>query len=351
MKQIIALLLVLTSSVLLFGGNIEIISCQLITVGIPHVSEELTVNITYKTENVNENIILPGNTIQLLAFKENKTNYITNVDISGFSGELSTQDKDIVADSFTFKLPSLPNGYDKIEVSLRLTTNSFYPESNRAFSGKVEVDPTEETLPVELSTFTSILSTNNNTISVAWKTASESEMLGYNIFRSENSDLNSAIRVNPTLIIAENSTTGSRYSIIDTEIETNTTYYYWLEIIHLDNLSEFFGHIETRVDFNDDTEEISIPQLTKFRSIYPNPFNPSTSINFYLAKDEKVIINVYNSKGQFIKQIVNSIYNVGSHNVTWDGKDSRGTICASDLYLFKMITTSKNEVIKGILLK
>ncbi|MDA3885659.1 MAG: T9SS type A sorting domain-containing protein [Candidatus Delongbacteria bacterium] len=60
---------------------------------------------------------------------------------------------------------------------------------------------------------------------------------------------------------------------------------------------------------------------------YPNPFNPSTEIEFSLKKDAFVELSVYNSKGQEVTRLVSSKLEKGSFNYTFNAKDQ-----ASGLY-------------------
>jgi hypothetical protein len=50
----------------------------------------------------------------------------------------------------------------------------------------------------------------------------------------------------------------------------------------------------------------------------PNPFNPTTTISFTLAKAGKVTVEVFNSAGQRVDTLVNGSMSAGSHSVTWN---------------------------------
>ncbi|OQY40133.1 MAG: hypothetical protein B6226_00455, partial [Candidatus Cloacimonetes bacterium 4572_65] len=212
----------------------------------------------------------------------------------------------------------------------------------------------EETLPVELSSFTATASSTtsgSSFVAVTWKTGSESEMIGYNVLRSKSNNVDTAFRINQEIIASENLATGSQYSLIDSEVEENNSYYYWLVAMDLNNQSEMFGPIIATILDNNGTEGIVIPRVTSLDNIYPNPFNPSASVSFYMDSTDKVKISVYNAKGQFVKQIANDEYNEGSHSAVWNGKDMNGADCSSGIYFFRMESSSKTEMIKGLLVK
>jgi hypothetical protein len=103
---------------------------------------------------------------------------------------------------------------------------------------------------------------------------------------------------------------------------------------------------------NDDVT-IETPLLTKaiLHSAYPNPFNPSTTISFDLASPEIVSINIYNIKGQLIKNICNKTYDKGTHSIIWDGKDSKGKACGTGVYFYKMTASKTTQSKKMMMIK
>ena len=69
---------------------------------------------------------------------------------------------------------------------------------------------------------------------------------------------------------------------------------------------------------------------------FPNPFNPSTTIDFQLPKESHVSITIFNSNGQLIRTLVDSHLPAGAHRVQWDGLDDSGTHVAAGIYLCRM---------------
>jgi hypothetical protein len=62
---------------------------------------------------------------------------------------------------------------------------------------------------------------------------------------------------------------------------------------------------------------VQVPQRPEIAA-YPNPFNPTTTINFDLIEEGAVKISVYNISGQQVAELVNTSYPAGSHQITWD---------------------------------
>ena len=79
---------------------------------------------------------------------------------------------------------------------------------------------------------------------------------------------------------------------------------------------------------------------------FPNPFNSSTSIQFYLPKEEKVKIEIINNRGQVVMTIVNRVMNAGRHQIIYNPQHF-----SSGLYIYKMKTERFIDVKKMIYIK
>jgi hypothetical protein len=96
------------------------------------------------------------------------------------------------------------------------------------------------------------------------------------------------------------------------------------------------------IDFN--SSQIIIP--TSLKMIYPNPFNPLTSIAFSLQSNDIVTIDAYNVKGQKVDRIIQAEYQQGEHSVSWNAEN-----LASGVYYISFRTTNHQEISKVILMK
>ena len=84
---------------------------------------------------------------------------------------------------------------------------------------------------------------------------------------------------------------------------------------------------------------------------HPNPFNPETMIEYCIKEDSKVLIEIYNIKGQKVKTLVNEFKEAGYHSVIWNGKDSNCKPVASGIYFYRMKTDNYQKIRKMILIK
>ena len=83
---------------------------------------------------------------------------------------------------------------------------------------------------------------------------------------------------------------------------------------------------------------------------YPNPFNPSTTIYFSIAKESIVKLSIFNIKGQKVKTLVNDNLEKGNHSVVWLGKDEADKFVSSGVYFYKIEFDGKTESVKKCLL-
>jgi flagellar hook assembly protein FlgD len=84
---------------------------------------------------------------------------------------------------------------------------------------------------------------------------------------------------------------------------------------------------------------------------YPNPFNPSTTINFSVKEKQQVLIEVFNIKGQKVATLTNKEYDNGSHSVIWNGLDDAERPTSSGVYFYRMKTENYESIKKMILMK
>ena len=81
-------------------------------------------------------------------------------------------------------------------------------------------------------------------------------------------------------------------------------------------------------------EASNIPNVFVLRQNYPNPFNPSTSISYELPKPENVRILIYDLAGRQVRELVNEHKQAGIYTALWDGRNQRGLLVASGLYIY-----------------
>ena len=89
-----------------------------------------------------------------------------------------------------------------------------------------------------------------------------------------------------------------------------------------------------------------LPIKTELTDAYPNPFNPSSTINYGLNTEGHVEIMVYDATGRMIAELVNQNQEAGYHSIVWNASNQ-----ASGMYFAKMIAGDVVQTQKLILLK
>lgn len=82
-----------------------------------------------------------------------------------------------------------------------------------------------------------------------------------------------------------------------------------------------------------DLDEPLQPGTFALHPNHPNPFNPSTRIDFELPAPEQLSLAVYNLRGQLVRSLSSGLLQAGSHRVVWDGRNDAGMAVSSGVYL------------------
>jgi hypothetical protein len=102
-------------------------------------------------------------------------------------------------------------------------------------------------------------------------------------------------------------------------------------------------------DINEGEEDL--PFNFSLSNNYPNPFNPSTKIEYSLPKASNVKIEIYNSLGQLVNVLENSFRNAGRYNLVWNGINSIGNPVSSGIYFYRMSAEGFTLVKKMVLMR
>jgi len=98
-------------------------------------------------------------------------------------------------------------------------------------------------------------------------------------------------------------------------------------------------------------DDIETPIVAKLIGIYPNPFNPSTTISFYATKTESAQITIFNQKGQVVRTWDIDSREDGIKHILWDGMDQNGKPVSSGVYYCQMISGKYSSSRKMVLMK
>jgi hypothetical protein len=84
---------------------------------------------------------------------------------------------------------------------------------------------------------------------------------------------------------------------------------------------------------------------------YPNPFNPSTTIEYSIAEPSFVDLSIFDASGRLVKTLISESKVADSYSVSWDGRNDSGVSVSAGMYLYKIDTGSFVETKKMLLVK
>ena len=103
----------------------------------------------------------------------------------------------------------------------------------------------------------------------------------------------------------------------------------------------------TAVDENAD----AMPRSFELAQNHPNPFNPSTTINYALPQQVAVKLEIFDLMGRRVRKLVNQTQPAGRYAIAWDGRNEQGQQAASGVYFYRLragefVQTKKLTLVK-----
>ncbi|MCE5273129.1 hypothetical protein LLH00_17770 [bacterium] len=114
------------------------------------------------------------------------------------------------------------------------------------------------------------------------------------------------------------------------------------------------GSEKTATDASSGNVPAVLPKSFSLAQNSPNPFNPSTTIRYAVPEGAGLVsvrLDVFNLRGQMIRNLVTALREPGEYQVEWDGTDSAGRRASSGVYFYRLTTPSFRAMRKMIILK
>ena len=223
-------------------------------------------------------------------------------------------------------------------------------------------------VPVKMTALTATTTTDD--VTLKWRTATETNNLGFNIYRSDTKD-GKYIKLNTILLSgAGTDATPHDYLFTDENIVDTRTYYYYIECVDFNGKRDKSPILQITVGQDSevkviDNSKIIVPSKLKTVIIptefallqnFPNPFNPDTWLPFKLAKNASVTISIYDTKGQLIRTIALGNRNAGIYTTKdkaacWNGRDNLGEKVSSGVYYYTLQAGEFKAMKKMVIMK
>ncbi len=199
---------------------------------------------------------------------------------------------------------------------------------------------TRQPIAVRLAEYS--IEAQDNGIMMRWKTSSEINNAGFNIYKSTAKDKD-YVKVNEKLVPGQgNSLEGAAYEFSDRIFE-NGTFYYRLEDVAMDGRRRLHKPLEI--------EYTNIPKEYYLYQNFPNPFNPFTTVRYDIPRNGRVFIAVYDTRGRLVRRLVDATVMPGVYNAVWDARSDDGIPVPSGLYFCRFLAPDYSAIRKLILIK
>jgi hypothetical protein len=173
--------------------------------------------------------------------------------------------------------------------------------------------------PIQLASFAASV-VRNNDVEVAWKTVSETNNYGFEVYRKrgETGEWKKLgfVEGHATTLAPQS------YSYVDKSVGFGK-YLYQIKQIDLDGKSEVFPEMAVTVGV--------VPERLTLGQNYPNPFNPSTTVEFAVPQNSFATMKVYNILGQEVATLFRGELAAGIHSVEWSPKN-----LSSGVYVYRL---------------
>jgi len=156
-------------------------------------------------------------------------------------------------------------------------------------------------------------------VHLRWSVAADEPLAGFEILRSDHT-----VTRAPMVAVAGLGAGDREY--VDKTARAGHRYGYTL-------VARTAGGMETRSP--ERVVGVPVPS-TRLLGNYPNPFRPSTRVEFELERAGRVEITVYAVSGARVSTITSARYPAGRHEVVWMGRDEAGRRLSSGVYLYRM---------------
>jgi len=196
---------------------------------------------------------------------------------------------------------------------------------------------------------------DSSLVTFTWSPGSDAETptpgLTYNLYvgHSNNTDEHYTAMANIATGYRRIPAAGNMWQKTSFSMRLPNGVYYW-GVQTIDNSlkgSPFAQGIQFEIQGVSNNDTIIPTLVTKLEAIYPNPFNPETTISYNLRSKEHVQIEIYNLRGQLVKTLEENTKSAGKYITKWDGTDNNGSSVGSGIY-FCHFTAGKVKSVKKL---
>ena len=197
------------------------------------------------------------------------------------------------------------------------------------------VDPNGLLVPTLLQSFDARC--QDGAVFVTWTVSEAADAAQFGVHRKETSNTQPWVEVK-----VEIEERGTSYSFTDATCVAGSSYRYRVDVADESGRQILF-----------ETDAMTVPAVTaKLFQNVPNPFNPSTSVRYYLPREAAVTLKVYDTAGRLVATLVDDeVRAAGPNVVEWNGRDTNGRVAASGVYFYRLESDKYTASRKMVLLR
>jgi len=140
------------------------------------------------------------------------------------------------------------------------------------------------------------------------------------------------------------------------ELPIYRSYYFSFDFSQLSDPAQRFELMSDLVDWFElspvsNADDQITPVSSGINRIYPNPFNPRSTIELSMKQAGALSVDIYNLKGQRVRSLASGNYPAGMHSLSWDGTDDAGRGVASGIYYVRMSADRRSFSRRIVLIK
>jgi len=172
-------------------------------------------------------------------------------------------------------------------------------------------------------------------VNVTWHLSQMDDGVRFTISRSENGAAGFAA------VPGDITGSGLSFAYRDTGVEPGKSYRYRVEYSSGSLIRTLF-----------ETEPVAVPALPlTLNQNWPNPFNPSTTISYYLPNPVHVRLEIFDVAGRRVALLADARMESGNHSVSWKGTDESGRPMAAGIYICRLAAGDETVSRKMVLVR
>jgi hypothetical protein len=176
---------------------------------------------------------------------------------------------------------------------------------------------------------------SGDAVRLSWRTGVDGPFDGYDVYRAEG-DTERFARIN-----SERLEPLDEAEFTDAAAFPGRSYSYYISAVR--DEAELFRSAEVKVALP--------PRDVTLYQNFPNPFNPSTTISFFIPERSEVRLDIYDTAGKKVRTLADGVYPAARYDLEWNGRDVRNEPVSSGIYFYRLSAGRKTITRKLVLIR